>query len=86
MVTDPELLRVVKSVNERFLELVRNLSHLKLKKFKKSEHAEMVFQVMSKLLPDFEKKQLKQTADYVSNALNAETSLELRKRSKSVTS
>ena len=84
MATNPELLRVEESVKEKFLELVRNLSHLELKKFQKTQYAEMVFQDMSKLLPNFGKEQLKQTAHYVSNALNTEAKRELGERSRHV--
>ena len=69
MATDPELMRVEDSVKEKFLELVRHLSLLELKKFQKHEYAEMVFQDMSKLLPNIDKDQLKTTSHYVSNAL-----------------
>ena len=86
MSTDPELLRVEESVKDRFLDLVRNFSHQELKKFKKSEYAEMIFQDMSKLLPGFDKKQLRETAHYVSNAVNSEASRELSKRSTNIAS
>ena len=82
MATDPELMRVEQSVKEKFLELVRNLSHLELKKFLKHQYAEMVFQDMSKLLPNIDKKQLKETSHYVSNALESEIRRELGERSR----
>ena len=82
MATDPELMRVEDSVKEKFLELVRHLSLLELKKFQKHEYAEMVFQDMSKLLPNIDKDQLKTTSHYVSNALENERRRELGARSR----
>ena len=70
-------------MKEKFLELVRNLSHLELKKFQKTQYAEMVFQDVSKLLPNSDKEQ---TAHYVSNALNTEAKRELGEGSRYVNS
>ena len=82
MATNPELMRVEESVKEKFAELIRNLSHLELKKFQKHEYAEMVFQDMLKLLPNIDKKQLKLTSHYISNALDTERKRELGERSR----
>ena len=68
-----------------YLECVKNLSHIELKKFNKNEYAELVFQDLHKLLPDFENSQLRETAHYVSNALNNEAKHQLMKKSRNVT-
>ena len=72
MATAQELMRVEDSEKEKFLELVRHLSLLELKKFQKHEYAELVFQDMSKFL--IGKDQLKEASHYVSNALDTERS------------
>ena len=57
MAANPELMMIIcRKVSEReMLELIRNLSHLELKKFKKHEFAQMVLQDMSILLQNIEK-------------------------------
>ena len=85
MATDPELMRAEESVTQDCLECVENLSHIELKKFNKNEYAELVFQDLHQLLPDFETSQLQQTAHYVSNALNNEAKHQLMKKSRNVT-
>ena len=82
MATNPELMRVEESVQEKFVELIRNLSHLEMKNFQKHKYAEIVFQDMSKLLPNIDKKQLKLTSHYISNALDSERKHELGERSR----
>ena len=85
MATNPELMRAEESVKQEYLECVKNLSHIELKKFNKNEYAELVFQDLHKLLPDFETSQLRETAHYVSNALNNEAKHQLMKKSRNVT-
>ena len=81
----PRALRVEESVKQDYLECVKNLSHIELKKFNKNEYAELVFQDIHKLLPDIEASHLRETAHYVSNALNNEAKHQLMKKSRNVT-
>lgn len=82
MSSNPELMRVEESVKEKYIELVKNISYLELKKFNKVEYAAMVLADMIKLLPDFDKSQLKETSHYVSNALNNEAQHQLKMKSR----
>ena len=82
MATNPELMRVEESVQEKFVELIRNLSHLEMKNFQKHKYAEIVFLDMSKLLSYIDTKQLKLTSHYISNALDSERKHELGERSR----
>ena len=85
MAKNRERLRAEESVKQDNLECVKNLSHIELKKFNKNEYAELVFQDLHILLPDFETSQLRETAHYVSNALNNEAKHHLMKKSRNVT-
>ena len=76
----PELLRV--EVKNKYLELVRNLSFLELKQFNKMTYAEIVYEDMSKLLPNFDQTRLKETYHYVSNSLNTEAQRQLKRKSR----
>ena len=78
----PELLRVEETVKENYLNLVRNLSYLEQKKFNKVRYADIVCEDMSKLLPNFSKSRLKETAHYVSNSLKAEAERHIHKTSR----
>ena len=78
----PELLRVEETVKNKYLGLVRNLSFLELKQFNKMTYAEMVYEDMSKLLPNFDQTRLKETSHYVSNSLNTEAQLQVKRKSR----
>lgn len=80
--SNPELLRVEESVKCKYIELVKNLSYLELKNFNKSYYATMVLNDMMKVLPTFEKSQLKEMAHYVSNASNNEAKRQINKVSR----
>ena len=80
--SNPELLRIEDSVKGKYIELVKNLSYLELKNFNKSYYATMVLNDMMKVLPTFDKSQLKETAHYVSNALNNEAKRQMNKVSR----
>lgn len=79
--SDPELDCVEDSLKEKYLGIVKNMSHVELKKFNKSEYKAMVLDDMSKRLPGYEKSQLAETAHYVSNALNNEAQSQLKRKS-----
>lgn len=83
--SNPELLKAEESVKEKHIELVKALSFLELKRFNKAEYAGLVLSDMVKLLPEFDKTQLKETAHYVSNALNNEAQHQLKLKSRAST-
>lgn len=80
--SNPELLKAEESVKEKYIELVKTFSFLELKRFNKAEYAGLVLSDMVKLLPEFDKSQLKETAHYVSNALNNEAQHQLKLKSR----
>ena len=80
--SNPELLRVEESVKGKYIELVKNLSYLELKNLNKSYYETMVLNDRMKVLPKFEKSQLKETAHYVSNALNNKAKRQMKKNSR----
>ena len=77
-----ELLKAEESVKEKYIELIKTFSFLELKRFNKAEYAGLVLSDMVKLLPEFDKSQLKETAHYVSNALNNEAQHQLKLKSR----
>ena len=80
--SNPELLKAEESIKEKYIELIKTLSFLELKRFNKAEYASLVLSDMVKLLPEFDKSQLKETAHYVSNALNNEAQHQLKLKSR----
>ena len=80
--SNPELLKAEESVKEKYIELIKTFSFLELKRFNKAEYAGLVLSDMVKLLPEFDKSQLKETAHYVSNALNNEAQHQLKLKSR----
>ena len=70
MATNPELMKVEESIKQKYLEIVISLSQTEMKSFKKQDYQKPVHNEMVQLLSDFDKAQLKETAYYVSNALN----------------
>ncbi|MEW8544986.1 MAG: hypothetical protein AB2693_15785 [Candidatus Thiodiazotropha sp.] len=82
MANDQDLTKVEESLKQQFLDVVKKMSHLELKKFNKYDYKKKVLKEMSKLLPDHEKSQLSDTAHYISNALNNEAQTQLRKKSR----
>ena len=79
---NPELLKAEESVKEKYIELIKTFSFLELKRFNKAEYAGLVLSDMVKLLLEFDKSQLKETAHYVSNALNNEAQHQLKLKSR----
>ena len=61
---------VEESVKQKYLKIVKNLSQTEMKSFKKQDYRMLVQNEIMQLLSDFDKAQLKETAHYVSNALN----------------
>ena len=53
--SNPELLKTEESIKEKYIELVKTLSFLELKRFNKAEYAGLVLSDMVKLLPEFDK-------------------------------
>ena len=86
MASNPELRKVEESVKQKYLEIVKNLSLLEMKKFNKHDYQKLVQNDMIQLLPEFDKSQLKETALYVSNALNNSVKELLPKRSREASS
>ena len=72
MASNLELYKVEEIIKQEFLELVRNLSHVELKKFNKNEYKKKAQKELCKLLPKYEKSKLSETAQCISNALQSE--------------
>ena len=79
-------MKVEESVKQKYLEIVKNLSQTEMKSFKKHDYQKLVQNEMMQLLPDFDKAQLKETAHYVSNALNNAVKELLPKKSRDASS
>ena len=69
---DPELNRAEDSMKAKYLPLIRNMSHVELKKFNKNDYKKKVLRDMSKMLPSYETAALDDYAQCVSNALQNE--------------
>ena len=86
MSTNQELMGAEESLKNKYLDIVKAMSYLELKKFNKNHFKQMVLNDMMALLPEHEKSQLSQTAHYVSNALNNEAQSQLRRKTRETTS
>ena len=86
MSTNQELMGAEESLKNKYLDTVKAMSYLELKKFNKNHFKQMVLNDMMALLPEHEKSQLSQTAHYVSNALNNEAQSQLRRKTRETTS
>ena len=76
----------LKSLLSKITWNVSRIYHiLSLRSSIKNEYAELVYQDIHKLLPDFETSQPQETAHYVANALNNEAKHQLMKKSRNVT-
>ena len=85
MADDLELYRHEDAVKQLLIEQVRNLSHVELKKFNKSEYKKKAMKELCKLLPKFEKSKLDETSQCISNALQSAVNEQVRKRSRECT-
>ena len=86
MATHPEIMKVEESVKQKYLGIVKNLSEAEMKSFKKQDYQILVQNKMMQLLSDFDKAQLKETAHYVSNALNNAAKEQLPQKSRDASS
>ena len=85
MATSMELYETEDVVKQNLLDLVTNLSHVELKIFSQDEYKKKAFKELCKLLPTYEKSKLSETAQCISNALQSEVRVQLRKRSRECT-
>ena len=70
MTSNPELMKVEEALKQKYLGIVSNLLYTEQKNFKKTDYKKLVVNEMSNMLPTYDKAQLKETAQYISNALN----------------
>ena len=71
MADDLELYRHEDAVKQNLLEQVKNLSHVELKKFNKTEYKKKAFKELCKSLPKFDKSKLDENSQCISNALKS---------------
>ena len=77
---DPELNRAEDSMKAKYIPLIRNMSHVELKKFNKDEYKKKVMRDMSKMLPSYQTTEFDGYAQCVSNALQNEVKSLLNSR------
>ena len=82
MMADPDLNRPEDLMKEKYLQVVRNISHLELKQFSKADYKKKVTRDMVQLLPNHDTAVLSDYAQCVSNALNREVQSLLSKRTR----
>ena len=58
------------TLKQKYIEIVSNLSYTEQNSFKKTDYKQLVLNEMSDMLRTYNKTQLKETAQYISNALN----------------
>ena len=75
-----DLYGIEDSMKSKYLPLIRNLSHVELKKFNKSDYKKKVLRDMAKLCPGYDTSVLDGYAQCVSNALQREAQCLLRNR------
>ena len=86
MASDLEIYKVEETVMQEFFEIVKNLSHVELRRFNKNEYKKRALKELSKLLPKYEKFKLTETAKCIANALLSDVQEQLRKRIREYTS
>ena len=79
---DLDLNRAEDLMKEKYLQVVRNMSHLELKQFSKADYKKKVTGDMLQLLPNHDTAVLSDNAQCVSNALNREVQTLLSKRTR----
>ena len=79
---DLDLNRAEDLMKEKYLQVVRNMSHLELKQFSKADYKKKVTGDMVQLLPNHDTAVLSDYAQCVSNALNREVQTLLSKRTR----
>lgn len=82
MSADSKLYSMEDSMKDKYTEIIRRMSHVELKQFKKSEYKTMVLDEITKILPDISKQRLDETAQCVSNFLQTEVQEQLRRKSR----
>lgn len=82
---DSVLNSVEDSMKEKYISLIRNTSHVELKKFNKNDYKKKILRDMSKQLPSYDRAELDGYAQCVSNTLNSEVQSLLKKRSRAQT-
>ena len=85
MASDLEMYKVEETVKQEFLEIVKNLSHVELRRFNKNEYKKKALNELSKLLAKYEKSKLTETAQCIANALQSDVPEQLRKRTREYT-
>ena len=81
---DLDLNRAEDLMKEKYLQVVRNMSHLELKQFSKADYKKKVTDDMVQLLPNHDTAVLSDYAQCVSNALNREVQTLLSKRTRTL--
>ena len=79
---DLDLNRAEDLMKEKYLKVVRNMSHLELKQFSKADYKKKVTRDMVQLLPNHDTAVLSDYAQCVSNALSREVQFLLSKRTR----
>lgn len=82
---DSELNHAEDLLKEQYLTVIRNMSHVELKKFNKYDYKKKVIRDMSKMHPAYDITDLDGYAQCVSNALNSEVQSLLNSRSRAQT-
>ena len=72
MTLESKLYDIEATLKTKHLDIMKKLSHTELKQFQKMEYKKIVLSEMSKLLPEYRKKQYDQTALCVVNFLQSE--------------
>lgn len=80
MTTDSKLNEVENSLKEKYSGIIKDLSHVELKRFQKHEYKTKVLEDITALLPTFNKSKLDDTAQCVSNFLHSEVKDLLRRK------
>ena len=66
MASNPDLMKVEEALKQKYLGIVSNFSYTEQKKnFKKTDYKKLVVNEMSKMLPTYNKAQLKETSQYI---------------------
>lgn len=66
------------TLKKKYIDLVKNMSRLELKKFSAGEYQKLILAELTKLLPSIDGTKLKETAQCISNALEREVKAQLR--------
>ena len=78
MGANADLYEIEDTLKKKYIDMVKNMSRLELKKFSAGEYQKLVLAELTKSLPRIDGTKLKETAECISNALEREVKSQLR--------